>query len=217
MKELIKVHMLPDSKPRSVLCNSKTKEYKYSKLGSLSLGHLDFQPQNLYFTSDEKIKSNEGKIMGDWCWNSIYNKIFQMNGDVTAYDFKIVATTDKSLIIPCKCGNISPCALYPEQICNFKKYPQISQQFQEEYCKAGGIDEVYLEYELNPHIYDSSKDTKTLKLDLNNCVITHPVELKLYTKEEVNAKCIAFADLCVHKGIFREKIRGEFINWIKET
>jgi hypothetical protein len=39
----------------------------------------------------EKITTNKGKEMGDWTYNSFYKKMFQMNGDITNYDFKILA------------------------------------------------------------------------------------------------------------------------------
>ncbi len=51
--------------------------------------NVPFKPILISIT--EKITTNVGKTMGDWCYNSLYKKVFQMNGDITDYDFKILA------------------------------------------------------------------------------------------------------------------------------
>jgi hypothetical protein len=58
----------------------------------------------LYVVDDEeKIKENTFTVKegfnGDWFWNSKYNFIARI-GDITEFDFKIIATTDTNLNLP---------------------------------------------------------------------------------------------------------------------
>jgi hypothetical protein len=147
-----KIIMLPTKdKEKAGLC---TDTLKYGDVSHISMGlpsqiiedntvpgfKTVLEYQHLYFITDDEIKSNEGKLLGDWVWNSKYNKIFQMNGDITEYDFKIVATTDPKLA-----GNV----VYTEYEKNvqgaIQGLPKPSQEFIKKYCEAGGIDEVLIE------------------------------------------------------------------------
>lgn len=65
-----------------------------------SILNIGGTPMHLYLVSNNKIKSNEGKVMGDWAYNSMYSNIFQMNGDITSFDWKIEATTNRNLGLP---------------------------------------------------------------------------------------------------------------------
>jgi len=147
MKKLVKVHMLPTA-DTSVICKSIAGlHYTESMISKVP----DYINQHLYFTSDEEIKE------GDWLL-SIFNGKVQYLDKCTEVDKtidlayngklikwtsskhcrKIVATTDKSLTIIDYTKSLDQKVIY---------LPQIPQQFIEDYCKAGGIDEVYLETE----------------------------------------------------------------------
>ena len=194
-----------------------------------------WQPQHLYLTSDEEIKE------GNWC---LYNKnhnsrnpyweLFKCGkieneemhpiskGKLLLWCRKIVATTDKSLMT-----YIQPTGTVKGSL------PQIPQQFQEEYCKAEGIDEVYVEMEkyasaefpptwkedfLRFGIQHKPNIINKLKLNSNNCVITHPVEPKLYTKEEFEAKLIEISsEIFCEDGVLVGKSPADMYNWIKEN
>ena len=99
----------------------------------------------------------------------------------------------------------------------WKMLPQIQQSFIEEYCKAGGIDKVLVEYEemcIDDNCDGSGKcgpcliTKQVLKTDSNNCIIIHPVEEKMYSKEEVIKM---FWDC--HGGVLDQ----DQIKWIKEN
>lgn len=56
------------------------------------------KPMHLHLvSSDRKIKLGDAKIDGDYCYNSKYHKIFRMIGDITDFDWKIVASSDESM------------------------------------------------------------------------------------------------------------------------
>ena len=145
--------------------------------------------QHLYFTTDEEPKECDNPC---WCINTIKNTwnadIIYYQGTMPMYHYKgfrkIVATTDKRLT-----EEHDDSVPFPKM--KSSGIGLISQQFVEEYVKAGGIDEVYLECETNyinwkhDDLIEALIDTLEIKIDQNNCVITHPVEPKLYTKEEV--------------------------------
>lgn len=190
-------------------------------------------PQHLYITSDEEVKK------GDWYIENtglgVLQQVYFMSKenydgwhkDIVGKDNlkrrckKIIATTDKSLKIP----NGKP---YESQdlvkviVRPTKSLPQIHQQFIEEYGKAGGIDEVLLEYEHGnkrpdlSHGFDDGKSYQfdwILKTDQNNCVITHHVEPKLYTREEVSSLIAKYwQDEVSKQGTYKG-----FSNWIKEN
>jgi hypothetical protein len=223
-----KVVMLPCSKPRNVLFNKKTNEYRYSgPLGSLSLGHLDFQPQLLYFTTDEEIKE------GDWGYDTVDNAIFQMNnqkgidlaGDKVR---KIVATTDTKLKIGGGTGKREDGISIP--------LPQPSQAFIKKCCKVGGIDEVLVEYTNRccgrclPNVDECVSDTMCkkhrkegceecyglrgdiLKVDSHNTITIHPIK-DSWNREEV----IALIRKYRSDDFVYGKEHKRFKEWIKEN
>lgn len=197
MKKLVKVHMLPSKSQIFQLDTgdmfiSDSREHSWGKLEYLfcervtSHGHawngsgISSYINYLYFTSDEEIKE------GDWFIRNVGSILaveqYIKDDHLYANDRKIVATTDKALCYIKQNGHLGQ-AIIP--------LPQISQQFQEEYCKAGGIDEVLVEYTKGICTHNSCYTPKcddicySIKTDSNNCVITHPVKPKLYTLEEV--------------------------------
>jgi hypothetical protein len=200
MKKLAKVCMLsakdkgvllkgvypPNNEPLEIL---STQDKEWERFG---------KPQHLYFTIDERPEN------GDWY---IYNNelLRQQNDDynpsakLVSKNRKIVATTD-FLLLKSK----------DEFSSTHDRVAQIPQSFVEEYVKAGGIDEVLLEYdkliidektgeqihyfgfEFDDAVdagYVIPRESITLKTDKNNCVIIHPVKPRLYTEEEVESKC----------------------------
>lgn len=193
MKKRVKVIMLPTEDSTSIikLATSSTLYY-YSSPTSAATKHL-YANQHLHFISDEGIK------VGDWCVHLSRGYVFKVynfgesNGSVTLIpsennlpedlEFllvdckKVVATTDKSLVYLTNNGRVG------------YKLPQIPQEFVENYCKVGGIDEVDIEYDLD---YDEHSELignpieawDVIKVDSNNCVLTHPIK-NSWNREEV--------------------------------
>ena len=107
----------------------------------------------------------------------------------------------------------------------WKMLPQIQQSFIEEYCKQGGIDKVLVEYELGHHDPDyrcNACDTgnqqlcllSKLKVDSNSCIIIHPVEEKMYSREDM----ISFAKFSKKHGFGLNCINDNMFNkWSKEN
>ena len=135
------------------------------------------RPHNhLYITTDEEIKK------GDWY---LYNgKPYKCPHSMMGTENpKIISSTDPKLLKP-QIKQVN--WIGSERIMSL---PQIPQSFIEEYCKAGGIDKVLVEYELNVitslelirgdkmRAEESDFQPKT---DSNNCIIIHPVEENIY-------------------------------------
>jgi hypothetical protein len=233
-KKLVKVHMLPSKSQIFQLDTgdmfiSDSREHSWGKLEYLicervtSHGHawngrgISSYINYLYFTSDEEIKE------GDWFIRNVGSILaveqYIKDDHLYAKDRKIVATTDKSLKI----------SVVPGFNGFIKSLPQISQQFQKEYVKAGGIDEVLVDYETNyinwkhDDKIEALIDTLEPKTDSNNCLIIHPVEPKLYTRENVEELLAKYwyeneYDAINSKDTDKaSKSREAFDNWIKEN
>ncbi len=52
-----------------------------------------FKP--IIISETERIESNKGTTKGDWAYNGMYKKLFQMVGDVTEYDFKVLVLPEQ--------------------------------------------------------------------------------------------------------------------------
>jgi len=199
MKQLVKVHMLPTEDKTDILSVTmgKLTELRYIPLLiKEELSPEDYKIksyQHLYFTSDEKIKK------GDYAYDEFNKVVFKSGSDNPGASRKIVATTDKSLKLKSKCDCSESESIYcgklkTEGLCQ-QLLSQIPQSFIEDYCKAGGIDEVLLECgeycEYCGEEYCDNlrckgyKDIFQYALDQNNCVIIHPVKPKLYTREHM--------------------------------
>ena len=205
IKTIAEVIMLPTEDETHIHKGKTTNELFYAS--NLVTGHKSWEHQHLYITTDEEIKE------GDWYIEKTglgwYKPSKMMKQYLEVKEFiircrKIIATNDKEL--------------HKYDILdtgeNIPGIAQIPQSFIKEYCNKGGIDKVMVEYEfakleLMEYIFEP-------KLTPNNEIIIHPIK-DSWNREEVSAKCIAFADLCLHKGILREEVRGEFTNWIKEN
>ena len=150
----------------------------------------DYWWKNLYILSDEDI--NEG----DWFINlssgghphvGIYQANSENSKAINEFKFpeirKIIASTNPKLIE----SGVS----------------EIPTSFIEEYCKAGGIDKVMVEY-----------DDKYSTLP-NKFIIIHPVEEKMYTEQDLVKSLVGFSNnfLKVRKTVQE----SEAIKWIKEN
>lgn len=186
-------------------------------IGKLEYDKDGFDPHivqtfEMYIVTDDEIKE------GDWIFDNYSKNVIQAklkNWGKDDIAKKIIATTDKSLnnnnskeyknirelrnrlrdkyeeSASFREGNI-----IKERIKKIdfdlskweKSLPQIPQSFIEEYVKAGGIDEVYLEYEkinINNSLEPYARYDYEIKTDQNNCVIIHSIEPKFYTLEEL--------------------------------
>jgi hypothetical protein len=217
MKNPVKVHMLPTEDKTDIVRNTYcfTEAHGNPLRFVTDLNNQDnliereYEFQHLYFSSDEEPND------GDWC--IIYNAIgtemlvqyndgkyhhklsnggYNTKEEVKGRCRKIVATTDKSLKVGYTIDHDpDKLSTHTNLEVGTKSLPQIPQSFIEEYVKAGGIDDVLLECELDysrrqgigiPLYQRIAIDSLyKLKTDQNNCVIVHPIEPKLYTKEEV--------------------------------
>ena len=204
MKQLVKVYMLPTE--------DKTDIHE-TKHGRLYYQQASFDPviyQHLYFASDEEIKE------GEWCINEgDYDKPLIFRADREFFDIgleakKILATTDKSLLIEIESDSMK-----------FDKpvgvpLPQISQQFIEDYCKVGGIDEVYLEQVEGKTTYEICSGNPyytteyLLKLDSSNCVIIHLVK-ESWNRKEIETLFNRYNEFIAHHE------PEEWQGWIKEN
>lgn len=200
-------------------------------------------PQHLYITTDEEIKE------GDWCYldygikfigkafkgsdgRFVYHELGcdpveeygTIEGGLTPLEeevSKIIATTDPKLKKFKVVG--------PDGTGMSISLPQPSQSFIEEYCKAGGIDEVLVEVECltstHTTIVDWSKEpieTEALsepkcieyriKLNPDNTIIIHPVEEKMYNRDEVGSKIKEFV-----KEYAYEWSMDDINEWIEEN
>jgi len=161
-------------------------------------------PQHLYLTSDDKIKE------GDYAWDKQTNSIYKvgkftskagheahsiklLKSDVkegetytfigtrySQYSKKIIATTDKSL----KRAENDPHNKHSRTL------PQPSKTFIKDYCKAGGIDEVMVEYEALVKAYIPFTNAKDYipKVNSHNEITIHPIK-NSYTIKELQELC----------------------------
>jgi hypothetical protein len=127
--------------------------------------------KHLYITTNEEIARGDAKVFiyeGKTYLSSTSSHLDEFDLSKAEH---IIATTDKSLPF---------------------KPPQIPQSFIEEYCKAGGIDKVLVEYThpiikwdkddlpgVNGEVWSTKLQPKT---DSNNYIIIHPVERYSYEK-----------------------------------
>ena len=168
-----KVHMLPTKWGYGTIYKSGS----VITIHEPRLHKLEWTPQHLYITTDEEIKEGDWVIQqfkgedADVC--QITNGEYEIAPDIQR---KIIATTDPKLFVKIEGQKNLEGSL-----------PQIHQSFIEEYCKAGGIDEVLIEYE-EFSLNGGGRPNATVlepKLNPDNTIIIHPVEEKMYSREEV--------------------------------
>jgi len=225
MNKRAKIHLLPTDKAENcIILDNATEKFKYSNGRFFTQEHFKYANQSshhLYITTDDEIKE------GDWClffWDGMKDgELGQVGSEPQQYLpseghtlnrnlRKIIATTDPEL----KWSDDNELQILDY---HFAKLPQPSKEFIEEYCKAGGIDEVDVEYELKPTLsegddyYIGGEVRKVIsvwkgtndswyvttpknhgwscpvqeypKLTSNNEIIIHPIEEKMYSRDEV--------------------------------
>ena len=198
MKQLKRhqVHMLPtEENSQIVLYAHKTSPflvYHYTRINS----PLSDVSQHLYFTNDEEIKEGDWVL---WFWDGGQIGVTEpqqyLGGEQVLNNGhrKITASTDPYLINQIKPYDTSK----PYGI----EFPQPSQAFIKAYCEQGGIDEVDVEYEeiitckLCNKSEEECSDNFTcesnmigediLKLNPDNTVVTHLIEEKVYSRDDM--------------------------------
>jgi hypothetical protein len=183
---------------------------KFSK--SYWLNTSTQENQHIYITTGEEIKDgdefwyNNG---GEW-FRAIYRDYYKA---YFPYGRKIIATTDNSLHLPYVLPGEEDLDVYRYEIS-----PEIQERFIEEFCKAGGIDKVMVEmqskcsklgFECSAKINISCQHICSEfipKIDSNNCITIHPVEEKVYSKEEV----FKLMELAIKHGIELERNKVDF-------
>jgi len=196
-----KVHMLPTEK--SLVCETNGKLYYYAQEDWFTRS-TDTNPQHLYITTDEEIKE------GDW----VIQQFEGQDADVCQITYgeyeiapdiqrKIISTTDPNISkIGYQSGKLYGVPDIEGTKFEDTRLPVIPQSFIEEYCKAGGIDEVLVEYiDVMPQLNGTRTDGKIIdeislepslntlsvpKLNSDNTIIIHPVEEKMYSRSEEN-------------------------------
>lgn len=209
MKKRVKVIMLPTEDLTAVIKQGVSSTlYYYDNPISANTNYL-YANQHLHFVSDEELKD------GEWCYKNNMkkgNKVFKYDSSNIWHKgaYKVVATTDKSLVYLTNNGRVG------------YKLPQISQEFIENYCEVGGIDEVEIEYykyaeELNGTSL-IPRDLYRIKVDSNNCVFAHPAK-DSWNREELITTVI---DLFLKEREYRKKYshfidRKDLTEWINKN
>lgn len=158
----VKVVMLPTKGDSTFGYITETKTYHRYTNEENSYNNLANNlaiPQHLYFISDEEIK------MGDYYFRLGAKEIYRGSG-YTNDCRKVIASTEKLVDVPL-----------------------IPQEFIENYCEVGGIDEVEIEYGLN---YDEHYELignpieswNENKADSNNYVSVHSIK-DSWSRQEV--------------------------------
>ena len=209
MKKEAQVVMLPtDTKTKiGIRTNSSTPITKVGELAYLLYDGCeqdnDWDYQHLYIVDDSEIKD------GDWClffWDGIKDgelgqvgskpqQYFPKNGHTLNRNVrKIIGTTDPELTFKVDKGFSN---LEQREV----RVPQLPQGFIESYCE-NPVEEVMVEYDVDMIMEFSSGTTpsESLKLTSNNELIIHPIEEKLYTREEVERLCRKYGKEVVKRG-----------------
>ena len=213
------VHMLPSNKN-----NIATLILKHNSVGTLYFNHKmkDTKTlgnwQHLYVTTDEEPKE------GDWVYSLLSNSIFQVEKFVLGHVFedrytnisienvrKIIATTDKSLKLPCNCLGMSDKVKCDWMCKTHRDYmlPQPSQAFIEKFVK-----------EYNTGIKTTWETDLQLKVDSYNTITIHPIKDSWTEKKFMEFKQLAdniIIPACnILPNTYDEEI-DEYFNWIKEN
>ena len=175
--------------------------------------------QHLYITTDEEIKE------GDWYIDDANQVRQAVTSDLEYWETrkeykKIIATTDKSLIIETWYDSID-LGKQPRYV----NLPSIQQSFIEAYCK-NPVDKVMIEYTLPDKIKNAlimgnlsrAQDSDyILKVDSHNEIIISVIEERLYDRDEM-WQCVAQSHITRKdmKNPFDE-LPEWFDKWVKET
>jgi len=196
MKKLHKIVMLATDKAENSIVLSKNKLWYFK--GYFTQEYLNAQDKksfHLYILSDDKIEE------GDWFLQKA-GRQFPIKWDgKTKLNFhckKIIATTDKSLIIKHNCD----CLATTFEGCSqcIERISQLSQQFIDyyitEYNKGNIITEVEVEYEQIEDVLFKVYEQEPIKLFINkdNTINISIPSNKMYSREEVEKLIIKFGD-----------------------
>lgn len=179
--------MLPTEKATSVIKQGVSSTLYYYSKPASAATKHLYVNQHLYFISDEEIK------LGDYYFRLGAKEIYRGSG-YTNDCRKVIASTEKLVDVPL-----------------------IPQEFIENYCEVGGVDEVEIEYEEDndPNLWgqDIGIAPLRIKVDSNNCVFTHPIK-DSWSREEVE-KLIESA---VHNFSNMDRYDYDNLNrWIKDN
>ena len=199
MKEEAQVVMLPTETSYIAIVKETGLPQLFDKL---IVHSKNLRPVHLYITTDEDIMS------GEWVLFADVVMIAKSFDDRVVYDGegnsfmkgnckKIIATTDPKL----RSDSLIEDPARPEDNLLIRKgMPKIPQSFIESYCK-NPVDKVMVEYGLfhDGNFKDDGethpfKSISRPKLTSNNEIIIHPIEEKLYTREEVEALIRSYQD-----------------------
>ena len=175
-----------------------------------------YQPFHLYITSNDKIEEGDWMTVDDYGSEFVLQAMSSTDSHVKVNTKagegfplvssckKIIATTDPELNSRVWKGMIKDQDWYEEE-----RIPQLSQSFIEEYCRKGGINEVYIEYET----WWVMKGHPVMpKVNSHNEIIIHPAKDR-WTREEV-------VELCKKAFTHYKKdkmVEEHFDIWIKEN
>lgn len=161
---------------------------------------------HLHIVSEDEIKENDWIYADGGTWNGTITQCTQT--PITECWKKIIATTDDKLWHSASDKYGQGCALIPKS-------------FIKEYCKKDGINEVEVEYE-DKRTNDSPTGYRfEVKVNPRHEIIIHPIEEKLYTREEVEQMLhdIVNDSHCKPERIVQPNSNkcAEFVlNWIKK-
>lgn len=217
------VIMLPTDK--SMLIHHKSDDRILSPLKYPKDVSKKYQLFYLYFINDEEIKEGDWVIVDGHVWK---HPIQVIKIDDRGVHFKniliqpvkdckkIIATTDPKLYDRVWKGMVDGEDYYEEV-----HLPQISQSFIESYCKKP-VDKVIVEYtggccgRCNGIDDECIPNPIKLKLTSNNEIIIHPIEEKLYTREEVESILFNYASEEHAVDSSKQEIEA-FNRWVEEN
>lgn len=213
--------MLPTNEKAGLVLNPSTNKIQHIDFERSSKYYTDasFICNHLYILSDDEIKE------GDWCIESGFNRIFQIEKESLTKDYiknckKIIATTDTSLCTQVFRKDGTPTSNYSFVL------PQPSQSFIEkyvaEYNKGNMITDVLVEYEaIGNWRHAAFVHTQDIPKVSKNNTITIKKMKDSWTREEVlkltkTTALVAF----VHPEVFAEGVifdDNKFNKWIEEN
>jgi hypothetical protein len=200
MKKRAKVHLLPTDKTDGTLWKTTSEQLIHTHVSGEY--KEKYQPFNLYITTDDEIKK------GDYFYNNIDDEVYgpaEGHEILKDHDFKVIATTDPKL----HSTRLKDCPINPEDnMVSVRGVSKPPKSFIEEYCKAGGIDEVNVEYGLfHDGNFKDDDETHAFKairkprVNLHNEIIIHPVK-DSWTVEDLPDLLNRFCkDHSLHRGL----------------
>jgi len=193
MRKEVQVVMLPTEKARMCkMIDLEDNSFKFlvqpnnnAFIDEKSHG-FHIKPFHLYLVSNEEIKEGDWFITTNSGKNHNEKVLIEATRTTLEYvdkhDFKVIATTDKSLTVFYK-GHQKYTGI---EISADVYLPGIPTSFIEAYVKAEGkIDKVMVEYVVHVMALDTMEESLHLKLREDNTVKIHKIEEKTFTKDEL--------------------------------